>query len=331
VRLQEVTATKEAVVLNMQLPSLMRIRKQHLLDSLAGVESLRRCRRGRFNFYPTSVEDIAFNVAVWRSIIHGDWGYFCSAERWTKREAEQIKQINGGMSCPTAGELKKSVVFCLAMPRQLERWLRSRPTYGAIDSEIREGLRRLYRQSDSHHRGIMRMQLLPTYVRSCRGKRSTDTKLSRLAAMHTVEGMYNEFEIDIYTGRFRTDDWDRLVVRGECDAMHRAESDYEMWELWHRAMVMSPGSNGAPKRTDSPVSPKQRFRILQRDNFQCQLCGRSRADGAVLEVDHRTPVSKGGKSTDDNLWALCWECNRGKSATTICSSERSCGAADRQP
>lgn len=53
--------------------------------------------------------------------------------------------------------------------------------------------------------------------------------------------------------------------------------------------------------------------VLKRDNFTCQICGRTISDGAKLEVDHRVPVAKGGKSTMDNLWTLCFECNRGKS------------------
>ena len=42
------------------------------------------------------------------------------------------------------------------------------------------------------------------------------------------------------------------------------------------------------------------------------LCGASANDGVKLEVDHIVPVSKGGKSTMDNLQTLCERCNRGK-------------------
>lgn len=55
-----------------------------------------------------------------------------------------------------------------------------------------------------------------------------------------------------------------------------------------------------------------RYDVLSRDNFTCQICGRTIADGVKLEVDHKIPVSKGGKSTMDNLWTLCFDCNRGK-------------------
>jgi hypothetical protein len=55
-----------------------------------------------------------------------------------------------------------------------------------------------------------------------------------------------------------------------------------------------------------------RWKVLQRDGFKCQTCGRGQPDGVRLEVDHKHPVSKGGRSTMNNLWTLCFECNHGK-------------------
>lgn len=63
----------------------------------------------------------------------------------------------------------------------------------------------------------------------------------------------------------------------------------------------------------SRLTPSLRFEILKRDGYRCCLCGRSAADGAELEVDHKVPISKGGKTEPANLWTLCWDCNRGKS------------------
>src|SRR5690606_8515789 len=70
-----------------------------------------------------------------------------------------------------------------------------------------------------------------------------------------------------------------------------------------------------PKR--QPMSPKLRFKILQRDNFTCKYCGRSANDGVVLHVDHIQPVSKGGTDEESNLITACQECNLGKSDTEI--------------
>jgi len=54
-----------------------------------------------------------------------------------------------------------------------------------------------------------------------------------------------------------------------------------------------------------------RFKILERDDFKCQYCGRE-APEVVLEIDHIIPKSKGGKDEATNLITCCRECNRGK-------------------
>lgn len=60
------------------------------------------------------------------------------------------------------------------------------------------------------------------------------------------------------------------------------------------------------------VSNKMRFSIYERDGNRCRKCGHR---GNDLEVDHIFPISKGGKSTYDNLQTLCRRCNMQKSNT----------------
>lgn len=55
-----------------------------------------------------------------------------------------------------------------------------------------------------------------------------------------------------------------------------------------------------------------RYDVMRRDNFRCQLCGATQADGYMLHVDHIIPVSKGGKTEMNNLRTLCERCNMGK-------------------
>ena len=59
-----------------------------------------------------------------------------------------------------------------------------------------------------------------------------------------------------------------------------------------------------------------RRKILDRDNFTCQLCGNSNKSepNLLLEIDHIIPLAKGGITTEDNLQVLCWKCNRSKGA-----------------
>ena len=57
-----------------------------------------------------------------------------------------------------------------------------------------------------------------------------------------------------------------------------------------------------------------RFRVLARDSFKCQACGRSPANeyGVQLHIDHVMPWSQGGPTTIENLRTLCERCNIGK-------------------
>lgn len=61
------------------------------------------------------------------------------------------------------------------------------------------------------------------------------------------------------------------------------------------------------------LSKSLRYDVLKRDNFRCQLCGRTSQDGVKLEIDHIIPISKGGTDDISNLQTLCFDCNRGKS------------------
>lgn len=56
------------------------------------------------------------------------------------------------------------------------------------------------------------------------------------------------------------------------------------------------------------VSNKLRFAVYKRDEYRCRYCHRSES-WVQLEVDHIIPISKGGKSTIDNLQTLCHDCN----------------------
>lgn len=62
------------------------------------------------------------------------------------------------------------------------------------------------------------------------------------------------------------------------------------------------------------MTTKLRGHIKERDNYACLNCGVSLSvePHLLLEVDHITPVSKGGLSVPENLQTLCWKCNRSK-------------------
>lgn len=73
-------------------------------------------------------------------------------------------------------------------------------------------------------------------------------------------------------------------------------------------------TDAAPRRTSRSPDLRLRFKVLQRDRFRCCACGASPSvtPGVLLEVDHITPWSKGGKTVSENLQTLCFACNQGK-------------------
>ena len=56
-----------------------------------------------------------------------------------------------------------------------------------------------------------------------------------------------------------------------------------------------------------------RKRILLRDEYTCQKCGRV-DPGPGLEVDHIVPLDFGGAESDANRQVLCESCHKAKTA-----------------
>ncbi len=75
------------------------------------------------------------------------------------------------------------------------------------------------------------------------------------------------------------------------------------------------GQNSPGHKTKRDINLRLRFKVLQRDNFKCCICGASPAKdpSVVLHIDHKKPWSKGGETVLDNLQTLCEKCNLGKS------------------
>ncbi len=58
------------------------------------------------------------------------------------------------------------------------------------------------------------------------------------------------------------------------------------------------------------------LRIVRRDNYLCQICGRHLRDDEI-EFDHIIPISKGGSSEEQNLRLTCLKCNRKRGNRSI--------------
>lgn len=57
------------------------------------------------------------------------------------------------------------------------------------------------------------------------------------------------------------------------------------------------------------MTKELRRRIIQRDNYTCQICGKYMPDEVGLHVDHIVPIKRGGKTVESNLQVLCDKCN----------------------
>lgn len=61
------------------------------------------------------------------------------------------------------------------------------------------------------------------------------------------------------------------------------------------------------------LTKELRQKIMIRDHYTCQVCGKYMPDEVGLQIDHIIPVSKGGKTIASNLQVLCSKCNGSKS------------------
>ena len=103
---------------------------------------------------------------------------------------------------------------------------------------------------------------------------------------------------DIKSGQFREWDIKEILKR----LRNKNGTFFNDREIWNALCRVERGK----------VSNKMRFAVYERDGYRCKYCGRS-GNVAYLEVDHIFPISKGGKSTFNNLQTLCHECNVRKS------------------
>ena len=62
------------------------------------------------------------------------------------------------------------------------------------------------------------------------------------------------------------------------------------------------------------MTKELRRKIMERDNYTCQKCGKYMPDEVGLQVDHIVAIKNGGKTVESNLQVLCDKCNLSKGA-----------------
>lgn len=66
------------------------------------------------------------------------------------------------------------------------------------------------------------------------------------------------------------------------------------------------------QRIRKEVNPATRRTIYQRDEWQCQMCGRDVSETQTVvqpQCDHKIPSDRGGETIPENLQTLCTICN----------------------
>ncbi|MDA9629167.1 HNH endonuclease [Pelagibacteraceae bacterium] len=70
---------------------------------------------------------------------------------------------------------------------------------------------------------------------------------------------------------------------------------------------MIPGKILEKPKSPFPQSIKER--ILKRDGYQCQWCGKKQSKETFLAIDHIIPEDENGKGIFENGITLCYKCN----------------------
>ena len=96
------------------------------------------------------------------------------------------------------------------------------------------------------------------------------------------------------------------------NAEYNTSSIFKMLEEVRMLKEKEASKEFIKKKERNKLTKTLRYKILKRDNFSCEICGRTAEDGAKLHIDHVIPISKGGLTAEENLRVLCEKCNLGK-------------------
>ena len=141
-------------------------------------------------------------------------------------------------------------------------------------------------------------------------------ELGRQPTTTDIKNGMSRYSLHVYERRFGS--WRKALeafvsyINGEREIDNESEETENSDSNEHIPTV----TDGKPiHKTKRDINLRLRFKVMQRDNFKCCICGASPAkDPSIeLQIDHIIPWVKGGETTIDNLQTLCTKCNLGKS------------------
>ena len=97
------------------------------------------------------------------------------------------------------------------------------------------------------------------------------------------------------------------IFRDPDRAIRRASQDGTLIKVSKGIYMYDPNHI---KRVDLyDFTPQQKAEILDRDGYRCVVCGRGKAEGVDLQIDHVKSKDQGGKNTLENGQTLCGQHN----------------------
>lgn len=100
-----------------------------------------------------------------------------------------------------------------------------------------------------------------------------------------------------------------IVDQFICDYLYLQNRDNQLKKIKYECTLQEYHSKNQRKLLTKDLRKK----IMIRDNYTCQICGKYMPDEVGLHIDHIIPISKGGKTVLSNLQVLCSKCNGKKS------------------
>lgn len=167
------------------------------------------------------------------------------------------------------------------------------------------------RPTGFHHK-ILEIELLEEIERIWTelGRQPTSTDIKRGISKYSLQSYARKF--GGWRGALRAFvEW----VEQEEGIEKEDESHENIEELPQCADLEEEKPREPMRKTSREINLRLRFKVMQRDNFKCCICGASPAKNPDVElhIDHIKPWSKGGETCFENLQTLCSKCNLGKS------------------
>lgn len=143
------------------------------------------------------------------------------------------------------------------------------------------------------------------------------TKLGKQPTTNDIKNGLSKFSLNTFTRKFGS--W-RKALEAFVEYINNDKEEIVTIEIKPENKGIDknyiiPEKSFIKRKTNRDINLRLRFRVLQRDNFKCKICGKSPANdpSIILHVDHIIPWAKEGETIFENLQTLCSKCNLGKS------------------